>query len=92
MLPVRPGSENDFEDAFRRAKHIIATMPGFRSLTLSRCLERPNVYLLLIEWENLEDHTEGFRGSPRYDEWRDLLHHFYEPFPRVEHFSIAQNA
>ena len=61
-------------------------MHGFRGLTLSRCLERPSTYLLLVEWETVEDHTVGFRGSVEYQEWRRLLHHFYEPFPAVEHF------
>ena len=42
--------------------------------------------MLLVEWETLEDHTVGFRGSKEYDEWRRLLHDFYEPFPVVEHF------
>ena len=86
LLPVRPGQEDDFEAAFRDARKIIARMPGFTSLTLSRCLERPSTYLLLVEWESLEDHTVGFRGSKDYQRWRQLLHHFYEPFPTVEHY------
>ena len=61
-------------------------MPGFRNLSLSRCLERPGGYLLLVEWDRLEDHTEGFRGSPAYADWRALLHSFYDPFPVVEHY------
>lgn len=61
-------------------------MPGFRALTLSRCVERSHTYLLLVEWDQLEDHTEGFRNSPQYQEWRNLLHRYYEPFPTVEHF------
>src|SRR4051812_50058082 len=56
-------------------------MPGFAGLTLSRCVERPAAYLLLVEWDRLEDHTEGFRGSPAYEDWRGLLPHFYDPFP-----------
>ena len=61
-------------------------MTGFRSLRLERCLETPSRYLLLVEWDRLEDHTEGFRGSAEYQEWRRLLHHFYDPFPTVEHY------
>ena len=87
LLPIRPGQEADFELAFATAKSIISAMPGCRNLTLSRCLERPGVYLLLVEWDRLEDHTEGFRGSPAYEDWRALLHHFYDPFPQVEHFA-----
>jgi heme-degrading monooxygenase HmoA len=86
LLAVKPGQEDDFEAAFAQAQTIIAGMRGFRRLSLSRGVERPGTYLLLVEWDRLEDHTEGFRGSPEYDEWRRLLHHFYEPFPTVEHY------
>ena len=89
LLPVIPGREREFEAAFVLARPIIAGMPGFIDLTLSRCIERPNVFLLLVHWRELTDHTEGFRGSPEYQQWRALLHHFYEPFPTVEHFAAG---
>ncbi|WP_434063503.1 antibiotic biosynthesis monooxygenase family protein [Pengzhenrongella frigida] len=92
LLPVKPGQEADFESAFTEAKEIIAHMPGFLGLTLSRCRERPGTYLLLVEWATEEDHTVGFRGSPQYERWRGLLHRFYEPFPVVEHFDRVQTA
>jgi len=92
LLPVRPGQEADFERAFATARDIISAVPGFRNLTLSRCLERPGVYLLLVEWDRLEDHTEGFRGSPAYEDWRALLHRFYDPFPVVEHYVTVLTA
>ncbi len=86
LLSVKPGMEKEFETAFAKAKSIIGSMPGFQSLLLSRCIENPATYLLLVEWARLEDHTEGFRGSAEYQEWRGLLHHFYSPFPTVEHY------
>ncbi len=91
-LSVKPGEEEAFELAFAGAKAIIAGMPGFQHLTLSRCVERPSTYLLLVQWRSLEDHTEGFRGSVRYQQWRQLLHHFYDPFPTVEHFVQVHSA
>jgi heme-degrading monooxygenase HmoA len=89
ILEVRPGREHEFENAFSKAEPIIAGMPGFRSLTLSRCIETPSRFLLLVEWQRLEDHTEGFRESEGYGAWRRLLHHFYDPFPTVEHFTVV---
>jgi heme-degrading monooxygenase HmoA len=89
ILPVKPGCGEEFERAFGTAKTIIASMPGFVDLTLSRCLERPDTYLLLVRWDRLEDHTVGFRDSPEYDEWRRLLHEFYDPFPVVEHYELV---
>jgi heme-degrading monooxygenase HmoA len=86
LLDVKPGEEAAFEAAIRQARPLIAATPGFRSIAVRRCFETPNRYLLLVEWEKLEDHTIGFRQSARYEKWRALLHHFYDPFPRVEHF------
>lgn len=86
LLRVVSGSEADFESAFFRAHTIIAAMPGFRSLRLERCLEESATYLLLVEWDRLESHTVGFRRSAAYAQWKDLLHHFYQPFPEVRHF------
>jgi heme-degrading monooxygenase HmoA len=86
VLEVVPGQEIAFEEAFAKAKAIISSAVGFRSLRLGRCLEAPSRYLLLVEWERLADHTEGFRGSAGYQEWKKLLHHFYEPFPVVDHY------
>lgn len=86
ILPVRAGTEAEFESAFALAKPLISGRPGFQRLSLSRSVESPSAYLLLVEWESIEAHTEGFRGSEEYEQWRSLLHHFYEPFPVVEHF------
>lgn len=86
MLSVRPGAEPEFEAAFAQARPLISCQPGFVSLSLSRSIESPNLYLLLVEWESVEAHTEGFRKSPEFERWRELLHHFYEPKPVIEHF------
>ena len=92
VLQVVPGQERAFEVAFAEAKTIIAASPGFLSLSLSRCVEDRSRYLLLVEWRALEDHTEGFRGSASYEEWRALLHHFYDPFPTVDHYEVHLRA
>lgn len=89
VLPVIAGREAEFEAAFREASPIIASMPGYLGHELQRCIETPSRYLLLVRWETLEAHTVGFRGSPEYQRWRALLHHFYDPFPVVEHFEAV---
>jgi heme-degrading monooxygenase HmoA len=87
MLNVKPGQNAAFEAAMAEACPLIAASPGFLGIEVRPCLERPGRYLLLVQWARLEDHTEGFRTSDRYEKWRALLHHFYDPFPTVEHFS-----
>ena len=92
ILNVRPGEEGAFEAAFGEAKSIIASMPGFIALELQRCIEAPNRYLLLVRWITLQHHTVGFRTSPEYQQWKNLLHHFYDPFPTVEHYEKVNAA
>ena len=89
ILNIRPGQRDDFEAAFREAAPIIASMPGYLSHELQHCLENADQYILLVRWQTLEDHTVGFRGSSQYQEWKRLLHHFYDPFPTVEHYRLV---
>jgi len=86
ILDVKLNDKKEFEIAFGRAQSIISNMKGYISHQLQNCIEKPNRYILLVNWETLEDHTEGFRKSEEYQEWRKLLHHFYDPFPEVEHY------
>jgi heme-degrading monooxygenase HmoA len=89
VLDVKPSMVNEFETAFKIASTIISSMPGYISHELQRCLETTNRYILLVRWHSLEDHTIGFRQSPEYQQWRSLLHHFYDPFPTVEHYEVV---
>jgi heme-degrading monooxygenase HmoA len=89
ILDVISGQESDFQRSFAKAQKIISSMPGYVSHELKRCIEKPSRYILLVNWEKLEDHTVGFRGSSQYQEWKALLHHYYDPFPEVEHYDDA---
>ncbi len=91
ILDVKPGMTVEFEAAFKTASNIIASMSGYISHDLQRCLETENRYILLVQWQKLEDHTIGFRQSPEYQKWRSQLHHFYKPFPTVEHYEPILN-
>jgi heme-degrading monooxygenase HmoA len=82
LLDVIPGREAEFERAFAQAAPIIASIDGYLGHTLRRGMEQPSRYLLLVRWRALEDHTRGFRDSPQSQDWKGLLHHFYDPFRR----------
>jgi heme-degrading monooxygenase HmoA len=86
-LDIKPGRETEFESAFGRASEIIARMKGYHGHELQRCVENPGRYILFVRWATIEDHTIGFRQSGEYQQWRSLLHHFYDPFPKVEHYT-----
>ncbi len=91
-LEVRAGLAVAFEESFREAQEIISAMPGYISHELLRCLERENAYILLVRWESLDAHEQGFRTSPQYQRWKALLHRYYDPFPTVLHYSAVAGA
>jgi heme-degrading monooxygenase HmoA len=68
--------------------HYFQPVRLYISHQLQRCVEKQNRYILLVHWETLEAHTVDFRGSEQYQEWKRLLHHFYDPFPAVEHYEL----
>ncbi|MEJ0083771.1 MAG: antibiotic biosynthesis monooxygenase [Puia sp.] len=78
----------EFEASFQKAQEIISSVNGWLGHQLQQCLEVPNRYILLVHWQRVEDHIIGFRESKAYLEWKKLLHHFYSPFPVVEHYSM----
>ena len=92
ILNLRPGESAAFEAAFVEAQQIIAASPGYQGHELRRCVEAADRYLLLVWWDSLESHTDGFRESAEYQRWRVLLHHFYDPFPTVEHYVVVPGA
>ena len=86
ILPVRADRSAEFEEAFVEARLLVEASAGFRGLSLTRGVEQPETYLLLVEWDSVEAHETGFRGSAAYARWSELLHGFYDPFPTVTHF------
>lgn len=90
LLTVKEGQTAAFETAFATAQQYIAQIPGYHGHQLQRCLENSHQYLLLVHWTSLEAHTIDFRQAPQYQIWRELLHHFYDPFPTVEHYEMVQ--
>lgn len=86
LLPVRSGSEAEFEAAVAEARPLIAVSPGFLSLEIRPPVEAGQPYLLLAKWRSIADHRDGFRVSDRYQQWRALLHRFYDPVPEVSYF------
>jgi heme-degrading monooxygenase HmoA len=87
VLNVRAGQAIAFETAFQQAAPLMMSTPGYIAHELQKCVETPHRYILLASWQTLEAHTTGFRQSAEYQEWKRLLHHFYDPFPTVEHFA-----
>jgi heme-degrading monooxygenase HmoA len=86
LLRVRSGEELAFETAMAEARPLIAVSPGFIDIEVRPAVEIAGTYLLLVRWKSVADHRDGFRKSDRYEQWRGLLHRFYDPMPEVGYF------
>ena len=86
ILNIKKGQSEAFEKAFSSAENIISSMNGYMNHQLKKCIEETDKYILLINWRTLEDHEIGFRKSDKYQQWKTLLHHYYKPFPTVQHY------
>lgn len=86
LLQVKPDMADEFHHAMREAKPLITCQPGFRSIKVRPSSEHENLYLLLVGWNDIESHQDGFRKSPEYQQWRALLHDFSDPMPMISYF------
>lgn len=82
---IQPGQEDGFVAAYRRAAELVAVTPGCRSMRMTRSIETPSRFVLLVEWDDVEAHTEGFRGSDRFPTWREHISPYLAAPPHVEH-------
>jgi len=89
ILDIKPGQEKAFEQDFAKAGQYISSIAGYKGHSLRKCMEKGNRYLLMVDWEDLQSHEMGFRQSEAYLEWKRLLHHYYDPFPTVEHYETV---
>lgn len=85
-INVAPGAEAQFIATYKRLSEIIATTPGCRSVRLTRGVESPSRFMLLVEWDSVDAHLTNFRAGPRYGEWRDEIGPFFVGAPQMEHF------
>ena len=89
-IRIPPGQNAEFEAAIERGvTTVIAKAKGFRSYKVQKGVESPDRYLLMIEWDTLENHTVDFRQGPLFPQWRAIVGPFFAQPPQVEHFALA---
>ncbi len=86
LINVTPGEESAFEADYAQARTVLASSPGCRRIQLHRGVEHPSRYLLLVEWETIDDHLVGFRQSANFAKWRALIGPHFDGVPEVDHY------
>jgi heme-degrading monooxygenase HmoA len=87
IIDVREGAHEQFANAYRSARSILAGTEGLRSVRMTHGVERPSRFVLLVEWESIEAHQRNFRETDRWEQWRAAIGPFFAAPPVVEHFT-----
>jgi heme-degrading monooxygenase HmoA len=86
-IRVQSGREDDFVAAYQQARELLTTTEGCRSARMTRGVESPGEFVLIVEWESLEAHTVNFRESDRFPRWRELIGPLFDGAPAVDHWT-----
>lgn len=86
LIDVLPGAPDAFAAAYRQASTLVTDTPGCRSIRMTRGIETPTRFVLLVEWDSVENH-EAFRAGDRFPRWRALIGPHFADAPVVEHFT-----
>ncbi|MFG3420743.1 antibiotic biosynthesis monooxygenase family protein [Micromonospora sp. NPDC049460] len=86
LIDVLPGHEDEFAAAYGKGHPVLAGTPGCRSVRMTRGVESPSRFVLLVEWDSVEAHNDNFRGTERFTQWRALIGPYFANPPLVEHF------
>jgi heme-degrading monooxygenase HmoA len=87
LIDITPGQEDDFAAAYGKARPILHSTPGCRSVRMTRGIESPSRFVLLVEWDSTDAHVENFRNTDRFGQWRALIGPYFSAPPVVEHFT-----
>ena len=87
LIDVLADQEDAFARAYAEGHAVLAGTPGCRSVRMTRGIESPPRFVLLVEWDSVAAHEENFRQTERFTTWRSLIGPYFAAPPRVEHFT-----
>lgn len=87
LIDVVAGREDEFATAYAKGREVLATTPGCRSVRMTRGIESPSRFVLLVEWDSVAAHEDNFRATERFTTWRSLIGPYFAGPPVVEHFT-----
>lgn len=88
VLMIKKGQNSAFEQALTTAQTVIGQAEGYLGHQFYQGIEEPQKYVLLILWDSIEAHEEGFRKSALFQEWRSLIGPFFATPPQVDHYQM----
>jgi heme-degrading monooxygenase HmoA len=87
LINVVAGREDEFVAAYSKAREVLVSTEGCRSVRMTRGIESPSRFVLLVEWDSVDAHLDNFRATDRFTTWRGLIGPYFDGAPDVEHFA-----
>ncbi len=87
---VADEQRNSLESAYEHAQSVLITSPHCPSFALSSCVEEPTSYILRIEWDSLDGHMKGFRGSPEFQTFLEAVRPFFNAIQEMRHYEVTR--
>jgi heme-degrading monooxygenase HmoA len=85
VLPVEQAAEADFVAGLVAGESFVSRQPGFRSMRWGRRIEPELAYVLMVEWDDVQDHY-NFRETSDYVEFGTLFRQHLSGKPSAFHF------
>ena len=78
-----------FVEAYEKAAKYLASSPACLAYELTHCTEEGDRYVLRIEWKLTEEHLQGFRKEPGFQEFFQLVKPFFHDIEEMQHYELT---
>ena len=90
VFKINPAAAEKFEKVYAEIVPILRKQKGYHSDRLMRAIERPEEYILAVEWDNVEAH-QAFIDSDSYPEMDQPFGGFVEEGILAYYITVASN-
>jgi quinol monooxygenase YgiN len=80
---------DEFVAAYKAAAKELEASPHCLSYEISEGVEEPNNFTVRIEWDSVEGHEKGFRGSAQFGPFFAKVKPFYSEIREMKHYRVA---
>ena len=88
-LQVAEDKADEFEAILIKCADLVLGPGGCNSAQIGRGIERPNVFLLTVQWDSVEHHNT-WRETPAFAEFVGLIKDYLTGPTGMEHFAPVE--
>lgn len=85
-LQVAEDKADEFEALLSKCADLVLGPGGCNSVQIGRGIERPNVFLLTVQWDSVDAHNT-WRETPPFAEFVGLIKDYLTGPTGMEHFT-----